>query len=172
MTAAAAADVIQAYRKTHGGASPTPALVKQILVSTATDIDAPAEQQGAGLLNIGAAVKEAESVNGGSGHNGSLLIGPNQINITKKNGGGGPGTQHQVSFTNTNSNPLTVHLSTRTLNHKVGSQSGSFCLNPTRTRATPRAGRPRRTRSPSGAAPSRPTRRRRSPSPRPTRRRG
>ena len=142
LTAAAAADVIEAYRNTHGGASPTPALVKQILVSTATDIDAPAEQQGAGLLNIGAAVKEAESVNGGSGHNGSLLIGPNQINITKKSGGGGPGNQHQVSFTNTGSNPLTVHLSTRTLNHKVASQSGSFCLNPDPNPSDPSCGPP------------------------------
>jgi hypothetical protein len=128
LTAAAAADVIQAYRSTHGGASPTPALVKQILVSTASDIDAPAEQQGAGLLNIGAAVKEAESVNHASGtHPGGLLIGPNQINITQS-----PGHKaHQpVKVTNTGSNPVTVNLSTRTLTTQVGHQGGTFCLNP------------------------------------------
>ncbi|HKD93277.1 MAG TPA: hypothetical protein VKB43_01040, partial [Gaiellaceae bacterium] len=128
LTAAAAADVIQAYQNTHGGSSPSPALVKQILMSTATDIDAPAEQQGAGLLNIGAAVKEAESINGASGTpQGGLLVGPNQINITQN-----PNhqTKQPVSITNTGNNPVTVNLSTRTLTHKAASTSSSFCLNP------------------------------------------
>jgi subtilisin family serine protease len=62
LTAAAAADVIQAYSSTHGGTDPSPALVKEILCSTATDIDSPADEQGAGMLNVLGAVKLADSL--------------------------------------------------------------------------------------------------------------
>ena len=119
-----AADVIQAYQSTHSGASPSPALVKQILMSTATDINAPAEQQGAGLLNIGAAVKEAESA---TQRTGSLMLSPNQVNVTSSPGAA---TTKPVSITNMGSQTVTVHLSTRTLTKKVASRSGSLCLDP------------------------------------------
>jgi hypothetical protein len=128
LTSAAAADVIQAYSKTHKGALPSPALVKQILLSTAKDVSAPAEQQGAGLLNIGAAVKLAESIKGASGsHPGGLLIGPNQINIEQAPAAS---TSRTVSFTNAGSKTVKVNLSTRALTKPVSSVKGKFCLNP------------------------------------------
>ena len=128
LTSGAAADVIQAYAATHAGTDPTPALVKQILMSTATDVFAPAEQQGAGLLNVLAAVKEAASVSGTTGSpQGGLLIGPSSIQISQNPGAHSSKT---VSVTNTGSAPAMVDLSTRALTHVVGTQSGSFCMNP------------------------------------------
>jgi hypothetical protein len=126
LTAGAAADVIQAYEKTHSGQAPSPALVKQILTSTATDIGAPAEQQGAGLLNIGAAVKLAESIGLAQG-SGGLLLSPNQINVTQA---AGATTSQQIQITNEGSTEQTVNLATRRLDKKVASRHGSFCLNP------------------------------------------
>ena len=62
MTAGVAALVIEAYRDTHHGVTPSPQLVKQIILSTADDLNIPSDEQGAGLLNALAAVQAAESI--------------------------------------------------------------------------------------------------------------
>jgi hypothetical protein len=135
LTAGAAADVISAYASTHHGQDPSPALVKQILMSTATDIGAPASEQGAGLLNVLAAVKEAKSIQSGFGFGnnsnssgGGLLLNPGQINVVQ---GPGQTSNQTVQVTNTGNSPVNVNLSTRALNASpVHSQSGTFCMQP------------------------------------------
>lgn len=102
LIAGAAADVIQAYRATHNGSSPTPAMIKYILTSTATSIDAPADQQGAGLLNAYAAVRAAQQMPGttdrqGAGDTPSVIASPSQLDIT---GNGGSVSSQSLSLYN------------------------------------------------------------------------
>ncbi len=105
----AAADVIQAYRDTHGATTPTPAMVKQILTSTATDIGAPADQQGAGLLNVYAAVEAARQMPGAKSHGKSspaaLVDSPTQLD---EQANGGTTVHDSVTLYNDSSSAQTV----------------------------------------------------------------
>ncbi|WP_280717264.1 S8 family serine peptidase [Kitasatospora sp. MAP5-34] len=121
MTAGAAAVVIEAYRNTHGGASPAPALVKKLLTGTAQDLGLPAEEQGAGLLNVRAAVEAAEGYQNGSGaqHSSTVAVTSGQVDIT-----GHAGSNHTADITvvNTSSKPQTVSGATRTFAPLADSQ--------------------------------------------------
>ncbi len=111
----AAADVIQAYRDTHGGATPTPAQVKEILTSTATDIGAESDQQGAGLLNVYAAVEAARQMPGttaGPFNAPELVDSPTQLDVQ---GQGGSTVDKSVSLYNASSLPERVSGTYRVL---------------------------------------------------------
>jgi Subtilase family len=99
----AAADVIQAYRDSHAGATPTPTQVKEILTSTATDIGAAADQQGAGLLNIDAAVEAARQMPNTTVTSSStpeLVDNPSQLGVQ---GAGGSTVHTSVTLYNASS---------------------------------------------------------------------
>jgi hypothetical protein len=115
----AAADVIQAYRDTHGGNSPTPAQVKEILTSTATDIGAESDQQGAGLLNVYAAVEAARQMPGTSQAHSSapeLVDNPTQLDVQ---GPGGSTVHTSVSLYNASSNTERVNGTYRALGRET-----------------------------------------------------
>jgi hypothetical protein len=136
--AGAAALVIQAYRQTHGGATPSPALVKQILTSTATDLGAPADEQGAGLLNSYKAVQQAESYSpvphtgtvaraGGPPRTGeTLLESSSQLNAVTRPG---QAASWKVTVANEGVRTQNVALSTRAIGADENVRTGSVTLN-------------------------------------------
>ena len=100
-----AALVIQAYAKAHGGAMPAPGLVERIIESTATDLGAPAAEQGAGLVNALKAVQLAESVNSARPQGRTLLVDKTGLNATVN---AGQSHTFSIGVTNEGSSPQTV----------------------------------------------------------------
>ena len=105
IVAAVAALVIQSYRATHGGASPSPAQVDSLITGTADDLDVPGAQQGAGLVDAYRAVAAARAMTG-------VVASTDQLDAI-----GNPGSTKQFSVTLTNAGASTAHvgLSGRTL---------------------------------------------------------
>jgi hypothetical protein len=103
--AGVAALVMQAYAKTHGGAMPAPDLVERIIDSTATDLGAPAAEQGAGLVNALKAVQVAESVNGACPQGKALLVDQTGLNATVN---AGQSHTFTIGVTNEGGSPQTV----------------------------------------------------------------
>ncbi|WP_370350624.1 hypothetical protein [Catenulispora sp. EB89] len=116
LVAGVAALVIQAYRSGHAGASPTPALVDELIESTADDLDVVGSEQGSGLVDAYRAVEAAKSVHTPDGNGvasgNTLIMGADQFDATAAPGA----VQHfTTSLTNTGSSTQTVSLAGRTL---------------------------------------------------------
>jgi hypothetical protein len=131
LTAGEAALVIQAYRSTHGGKTPTPAVVKQIIMSTATDLNAPTSEQGAGLINALAAVQLALSYDDANGKpkakGNSLLSSTTSVNLVAL-----PNTHETESFTITNSgtSARTVSAALETLGTPIAGATSTVTMSP------------------------------------------
>jgi Subtilase family len=127
LTAGTAALVIQAYSEAHSGATPSPAVVREILESSATDIDVPGDEMGAGLLNAARAVELAAAW-GTTSSTGGLVHTPNNISAL-----GAPRSAQQttVTVTNTSTTPQRVTPVLRTLGHARTLASGDMTLSDT-----------------------------------------
>ena len=119
--------IIEAYRSSHHGHSPSPALVKQILSSTANDLGFPAQEQGAGEVDALKAVQAARSVDGGPRTGHSLLIGPSRLTFVDE-----AGTKAEDTFkvTNAGNTTQTVHAAARALTEQKSDEKQDVLLPP------------------------------------------
>jgi hypothetical protein len=124
-TSGTAALVINAYEKTHHGQAPSPGLVEQIIVSTAQDLGAPADRQGAGLVDTLKAVQLAESINGGTPTGNSLLVRQTSLSATVN---AGQSSQFNVNVTNEGARSQTVTPSVIGAPQPLSNDSGSVVL--------------------------------------------
>jgi Subtilase family/Peptidase inhibitor I9 len=126
LTSGAAALVIEAYENTHHGVRPSPALVKRILTSTATDLGHPAAEQGSGLLNSLAAVRAAQSwhdsVATPAATGQALVVDKTQLKLS---GDPGHSTPASLAVTNVSNRTQVVRGSTRSFEHIVKTVNGT-----------------------------------------------
>ncbi len=124
LTAGTAALVIEAYRQSHHKQNPSPAVVRQILFSSATDLGISAENPGAGLLNALRAVQLAKSW-GKHAKGGGLVHSPDSIadlgNVKGKH-------RHTVVVKNTGNSKARIRPVLRTLGKARNLASGKLNL--------------------------------------------
>lgn len=142
LTSSVAALVWQEYRKTHHGRNPSPQTVKEIIMSSATDLHLPSALQGAGLLNALGAVQlagnwqrpaskhkaEGLSINA----NGCLTAASNQCNMAMS-AAGAPSAAKSFSFSVTNQGKTAEKV---TPTSRMLHQTNNTVLNDTFTRTT------------------------------------
>ena len=124
-TSATAALVIEAYAHTHHGNLPSPALVKRIIVSTATDLGAPAGHQGAGLVNTLKAVQLAESIKSNSPQGSALLVSKTGLSATVN---AGQAATRKVAVTNEGTKPAKVRPTLSGRPKALSDDTGSVTL--------------------------------------------
>jgi subtilisin family serine protease len=124
-TSATAALVVEAYKNAHGGAAPSPALVERIIVSTATDLGAPADHQGAGLVNTLKAVQLAQSIGTSSPQGNTLLVNKTSLDATVN---AGQQATFSVGVTNEGTGPQTVTPTVSGKPTTVSANTGSVTL--------------------------------------------
>ncbi|MBV9914872.1 MAG: S8 family serine peptidase [Solirubrobacterales bacterium] len=128
LTAGVAALVIQAYRDSHGGATPTPARIKQLILSNANDLNIPSNEQGAGELDALAAVHAAQSLGSGSRSGDGRLVNPSQLDLSAR---AGASTGASVTVSNDGGSPETIRARLRALNTPLSRQRADVTLNHT-----------------------------------------
>ncbi|WP_375486105.1 S8 family serine peptidase [uncultured Jatrophihabitans sp.] len=127
LTAGAAALVIQAYRAGHDGATPTPAVVRTVLTSSADDLGLPADEQGAGLLNTYRAVQLAHDYRTAQPAGQELSASTPQVkNVTAP----GKHVTDTVTLTNQGTGPQRVTAAVRQVSHVSSRQVQSVAFDP------------------------------------------
>jgi hypothetical protein len=131
LTAGEAALIIQAYRSTHNNVTPSPQVVKKIIMSTANDLRYPSQEQGAGEIDSLRAVRAALSIhdtNGTPAPQGvSLLTSPSSLSAEAA-----PNTPQTFQVTVTNAAPSfeLILPSVRTLGPTLSKANYTVNLDP------------------------------------------